>query len=711
MAGLGSMSIRTKLVASFSTLLVALIVFLIDAAVEASRTRADAGKLLHDNEISLALLEAMGHWAFERGSSHTVLGASEEQARRLRPIIEEKRFAGDAAFDRAVALIEDAAWLETDMPDLVEARRAHRSVVARRREVDAALERSVDEREPALFAAVVPTYAKLIEACGELRRSLWRDAPADEIARKLGFMIESAWIMSEYAGRERAIIGNHIAGAHALEPDDLAILQAYRGRLVGVWGFLENEAAGDTVPGLADVVEKADQAFFTRFESVRDAVFGAGRSGEPYPIDAATWVAASTRGIDSILSIQDLLGKVVTDHLSTRERAADQTLMIDSGALILAGLLGVYLFSMVTRGVIGPIRGMTRAMIALAEGDTTVEVPGSARRDEIGDMAGAVDVFKANAIEKDRLEREQRETAERMAEEKAAREARAREEKRRTTEQMATRFESTVGSVLETLIVVGTDLEAAAELMVEKSEQAKTGSSSIAGSSEQSAANVENISSAVEELWATVEEIGKQVATAAEITDKAIQRVSEAGARVESLVETTEEITSVLGVIGSIAAQTNLLALNAQIEAASAGEAGKGFEVVAGEIKNLAAKTTQSTKSIEDQIQVMRESSRLAVEGMSGIGAIMNELGSVTASLSTGVEQQGGATREIATNLQEASKANSEVSRAVNEVNGSVLATDQATEQVMTLATSVSGNTRELETEVEVFLEGVRLSA
>jgi len=180
---------------------------------------------------------------------------------------------------------------------------------------------------------------------------------------------------------------------------------------------------------------------------------------------------------------------------------------------------------------------------------------------------------------------------------------------------------------------------------------------------------------------------------------------------VESLVETTEEITSVLGVIGSIAAQTNLLALNAQIEAASAGEAGKGFEVVAGEIKNLAAKTTQSTKSIEDQIQVMRESSRLAVEGMSGIGAIMNELGSVTASLSTGVEQQGGATREIATNLQEASKANSEVSRAVNEVNGSVLATDQATEQVMTLATSVSGNTRELETEVEVFLEGVRLSA
>ncbi len=405
-------------------------------------------------------------------------------------------------------------------------------------------------------------------------------------------------------------------------------------------------------------------------------------------------------GYDGSLSVIENLGwKVwVFEKQSTIQADSTENLYassVQSGvALILSavmiGLLVSYL-------VFKPMAGMTGAMQRLADGDLEVEVPAQGRRDELGEMAKAVQVFKDNAIKIKQLDAEQ-----------AQAEVRAREQKAREMNALADGFERSVGTVVETVSTSSRSMQSSAQTMSSTADQALSQSQSVANTSEQASANVQTVAAATEELTASINEIGRQVTDAASTANRAVENAGETSQTIQGLVDSAQKIGDVVNLITDIAEQTNLLALNATIEAARAGDAGKGFAVVASEVKSLANQTAKATEEISQQISGIQDSTKDAATSVEGIGKIISNINEVTTNIAAAVEEQSAATEEIARNVQEAATRTQQVSSNITSVSQAASDTGTAANEILGSAEEMSQQSVALKQEVDAFLKQVR---
>ena len=385
------------------------------------------------------------------------------------------------------------------------------------------------------------------------------------------------------------------------------------------------------------------------------------------------------------------------DHLTkeiAQTYASSRTLIIS--ALSFAALLCVAMGWLIVSGVSTPIRAMTGAMSRLAQHDLTTEIVGIERKDEVGQMAGAVQVFKTSMIETDRLKAEQEE-AQRVS---AARSA--------LVDQLTRTFDTKVQGVVQTVASQATQMQSSAQSMSATAEESTKQAGAVAAASEESAANVQTVASAAEELSSSIAEIGRQVSHSSQIAATAVTEAAKANEMVQGLLSASQKIGEIVALINEIADQTNLLALNATIEAARAGEAGKGFAVVAAEVKNLATQTSRATEEIGAQITSVQGATQNAVGAIASIGKTIGEIDQISAAIAAAVEQQGAATQEIARNVEEAAKGTQEVSSNIGGVTEAANSTGAVANQVLASARSLTEQSSELRNLVQTFLTEVK---
>jgi methyl-accepting chemotaxis protein len=363
------------------------------------------------------------------------------------------------------------------------------------------------------------------------------------------------------------------------------------------------------------------------------------------------------------------------------------------GSFVIALLMGI----LMTRGISGPIARMSNAMVKLAHGDTAVDVPGLGRKDEVGEMADAVQVFKNNLIETNRLRADQE-----------AQKERAAVERRQAMMDLAAKFEADAGEIVDSVTTQATKLQGTAQSMVQASETTSRQSTVVAAASEQTTQNVNAVASATTELSSSIGEISRQVTLSTKMTEEAVSEANGANTQMQNLAAEVQKIGDVVKLINDIASQTNLLALNATIEAARAGEAGKGFAVVATEVKTLAGQTAKATEGITAQINAIQERTNVSLLSIQGITARIGRVSETASSVASAVEQQGAATQEIARNVAEAANGTTEVSKNISGVSTAAQQTGAAATLVLTAAGDLSRSSAALKSQVQKFLLEVR---
>ena len=381
-----------------------------------------------------------------------------------------------------------------------------------------------------------------------------------------------------------------------------------------------------------------------------------------------------------------------TDVTGAISRATLLQVLMAALGLAVGGAMGV----LIGRGIVGPLHAMTGVMTRLAAGDHSIDVPARDAKDEIGDMARAVEVFKRQAID-----------GERLAAEQAA--ARAARERRQVALEQHTRdFGTSVAGVMGSLAESSAKMRAAAEAMAAAATSVHTEAHATSAGAAKSSQDLTAVAAAVEELTSSVGEITRQVAASADVARQAVQRAEASQSTMKGLSDATARIGDVVHLISDIAGQTNLLALNATIEAARAGEAGKGFAVVASEVKTLAAQTGKATAEIGSQIEMVRAATAEAVEAMTEIGTIIGKIDEVSAAIAAAVEQQSATTREIASSVQAVSGATAASANAMEHVVGVADDAGASSRDVLAASSEIGREAETLRVEVDQFLTAVR---
>ncbi|MDE1148036.1 MAG: methyl-accepting chemotaxis protein [Azospirillaceae bacterium] len=397
------------------------------------------------------------------------------------------------------------------------------------------------------------------------------------------------------------------------------------------------------------------------------------------------------------LEAQGRRGQELARDAAATQAAGRTTVLAALGAGL---ILCIAVIVAMARTVARPLTDMTGALGRLAQGDLTVALQNSDRRDEVGVLGRALAVFRDNALAVKRLETEQ-----------ASLRAQAARDAKAAQDAIADAFEAQVSGLIDALAGAAREMKDTADSMAEAAGITRDRSSSVAGAAVQTSANVQMVATASEELAATVQEIGRQVERSRTQAQNAITDCATSAEVVGQLQDSTAKISAVVEMIAGIAAQTNLLALNATIEAARAGEAGKGFAVVASEVKALATQTAKATEDVTAQmqrIQVLSERTAGAIGGMQGA---ITGMADIAMAIASAVEEQTAATAEVARGINEAATGTEDMSRNITAVSAAAATTGSAATQILGTSGKLAENATVLTGAVQRFLGTVRAVA
>jgi methyl-accepting chemotaxis protein len=519
------------------------------------------------------------------------------------------------------------------------------------------------------------------------------DAQASELIE----ITHLGWLTRDGIGLERSFLYRSLM-ADKLSPEARQRIIELRTQAEVTWGVVRQLAARAGAPqAVVARVKAADQISFEQYDPIRNGVYNALLQGQPIPIASDAFVAKSKSAVDHIADVSEAALAATEQHVAASLGEADRDLVLQGLLLAIALLAGLFGALIIVHRVTRPIGAITATMRRLADGDSTVEIPGSTRLDEIGAMAAAVEVFKENAVERQRL------IADRMAEQQ-----RAADQRRLDIRGFADRFEAVLGNIITAVSASAEELEAVAGTLAETMETTKDFAEKVALSSVDASKNVLSVSATTEQMTSSAKEISLQSNQAAAIAREAVTQAENTNAGVAGLSQAAERIGAVVELITNIAEQTNLLALNATIEAARAGSAGRGFAVVASEVKSLANETSKATEEVKIQVVAMQVATEKVATAIKGVASIIGSISKTSEVIYSAVQMQDAATRDIARFTEDAGKRTAEVADNIETVSHKAVEAGSASAQVLSAARVLSRESNKLRSEIEKFLTEVR---
>ena len=587
---------------------------------------------------------------------------------------------------------------------------------ATRSYADQQLEMSIDRRTNAVARVSEQSFMinELVNKTilGQLRRL----AKVDGAAYRWADIANTAWELRDIGGRQAGLLQNLIVAGKPVTEDQHTVLISLQGQIDQIWSRLRTLDGDPSIPqALHDALLEVRTRYIEGFGAEKKLLgqsFGTG----VFAYDGSTYREKVLPLWSIIIRLRDASYAIALREIETSHETAKNRLVMVVCALLATLLMSGIILLLVNRRITAPIAAMTRAMGRIAGGELDVQVPGLGRKDEVGDMANALEMFREALAERMKLQA----AASAVHQEHADR-LRALEFEYKAAGQSQTIAVRAIAKGLEHLSLgdltyridevfsveyskLKDDFNAAMgrlqdtmKVIIANTQGVKSGTGEISCAANDLSRRIESQVASLEQTAATLDQLTNTAKGTAKCARQARQAVSNAkedasqsGVIVRDVVEamsgiekSAQEISQIIGVIDEIAFQTNLLALNAGVEAARAGEAGKGFAVVASEVRALAQRSADAAKEIKALITASTTQVDRGVELVGQTGKVLERIAQQVVAIDQVVIGIAASAEEQAVGFNQVNVAVNQMDH-INQQNAAMV--EQSTAAVHTLA-------------------------